>query len=296
MYSIGSVLLFERPTITRIQVLLLTGWLPPSIRQVESMPNLRILQIVKCYWGGPVEFLLGAESFPRLDELVVHLMRLPPPVAVGSPAPLRTIDFCDITGPDWVNVVSECRETLVEVFLCRCRLSPPTQIHLPNLKFLALSDMFDSRNNIVAPSLNTFHEHFSEPAPPELPLTFSSFTEYACRIPPRFWRDELLLDESVFPNLERFVLWSTLLGIRVVLGELVSYPHAFPKLKTIELVADDGEELCDDNLAKLEKLVVHTPLSSVLKLQTHSMASFARLRFFWYVVHQSLRFIFLCHH
>ena len=289
--GISSMMLFQRATITRIQTLLLKGRLPGDIRVMKGMPNLRILQLMGCYWGGAIKFLLGAETFPRL---VVHSMGLLPPVAVGSPVPLRTISFYDINHTEWVNILLECRETLVEVFLCRCQLPlpPPTRIHLPNLKFLALSNMINFqnstlnfrnnmlnfRNAIVAPGIITFHEYFKRLAPLKVPFALSSITEYACRATSPFVGSEPLLAEGVFPNLERVVLWGTWLRIRQVLWELVSHPHTLPKLKTIELATENGRELSGTRWAELEKLVVHTPLSSVLKRPTDPRASYACLR------------------
>lgn len=63
-------LLFQRPAITRIQTLFLKGSLPDEIPIVESMPNLRILQLIQCDCSIPNKFSLGTKSFPLLDELV----------------------------------------------------------------------------------------------------------------------------------------------------------------------------------------------------------------------------------
>ena len=296
---VNSMMLFQRPAITRIQTLLLKGWLPDDIRVMEGMPNLRTLQLINVYWGGTIEFLFGTKSFPLLDELVVHRTELLPRVALGSPILLRTISFYYIDHTEWVKILAACRETLVEVFLWRCRLPPPAQIHLPNLKFLALSHMLNFRNDIVAPGLVIFHErleHLEHLVPLKFPFTFSSITEYVCRVSSPFVGDETLLAEGIFPNLERFVLWGTWLRIREVLWELVSHPNAVPKLNTIELVTENGQDLSDNQWAELEKLVVHTPLSSALKRGTDSMPSYAHLRFPWYVVHRSSRFIYLNHH
>ena len=279
LLGISSRMLFHRPTITRIQVLLLKGMLPDDIRVMEGMLNLRTLQLMGVNWRGAIEFLLGTKSFPLLNELVVHRMGLLPRVALESPVPLRTISFYYIEHIEWVKILAACRETLVEIFLCRCRLPPPTEIHLPNLKFLALSNMLNFRKDIVAPGLITFHEHLESLAPLKLPFAFSSITEYACRVPSPFVGDETLLAEDAFPNLERFVLWGTWLRIRDVLRELVSHLYAVPKLKTIELATENGLDLSDNQWAELEKLVGNTPLSSVLKRRTDSRASYARLRF-----------------
>ena len=277
--GISSMMLFQRPAITRIQTLLLKGWLPDDLRVMEGIPNLRILQLMKCYWRGTVGFLLGTKSFPLLDELVVHCVELLPHVALGSPVLLRTISLYGVGHMEWVNILSECRETLVEVFLCHCRLPPPAQIHLPNLKFLALSNMLNFRNHIVAPGLITFHEQLEHLAPLTLPFTFSSITEYACRVHSPFVGDEPLLAEGVFPNLERFVLWDRWSGIRDVLWELVTHPHAVPKLNTIKLVMENGQDLSENQWAELERLVVHTPLSSALKRRIDSRDSYAQLCF-----------------
>ena len=279
LLGISSMMLFQRPVITRIQTLLLKGRLPGDLRVMEGMPNLRILQLMKCYWGGPVEFLLGTKNFPLLDELVVHCVELLPHAALGSPVLLRTISFYGVAHMEWVNILLECRQTLVEVFLGHCRLPPPAQIHLPNLKFLALSNMLNFRNHIVAPGLLTFHEQLEHLAPLTLPFTFSSITEYACRVHSPFAGDETLLAEGVFPNLERFVLWDRWSGIRDVLWELVTHPHAVPKLNAIELVTESGLDLSDNQWAELERLVVHTPLSSALKRRIDSRDSYAHLRF-----------------
>ena len=275
--GISSMMLFQRATITRIQVLLLEGMLPGDIRVMKGMPNLRILQFMACYWGGVIKFRLGAESFPRLDELVVHNMGFLPPVAVGSPVLLRTVSFYDINHAEWFKILSECRETLVEVFLYRCRLSPQAQIHLPKLKFLALSNMLNFRNDIVAPGLNIFHEHLTRLAPLKLPFSFSLITEYACRVSYTFLSDGARLAERVFPNLERFILWGTWRIIWEVLWQLASHPYAVPNLNTIELVMENGQELSGTQWEELEKLFVHTPLSSVLKRRVDSRAPYARL-------------------
>ena len=275
----NAKLLFQPPTIARIQILLLKGRAPVDISWTEDMPNLRILQLKDCYWGGSNTLLLGAKSFPLLDELVLHRTRFLPSVALGSPVLLRTISFYCIRNMGWVKILSECRETLVEVFLSGCSLPPPARIHLPNLKFLALSHMLDFRNDIIAPCLITFHEYLEHLAPLKLPFTFSSITEYACQLTSPSIGDEPLLAERVLPELERFVLWGTWSGIRGVLRELVSHLHALPKLNTIELAVDDGENLSDTQWAELEKLVVDTPLSSILKRPTDSEASYTCLCF-----------------
>ena len=277
--GINARLLFQRPTIARIQILLLKGHLPGDVRNMEGMPSLRILQIRDCYWGGTIKFQLGAKSFPLLDELVLHRTQFLPPVALGSPVILRTISFYYIKDMEWVKILSECRETLVEVFLWGCRLPPPAQIHLPNLKFLALSNMINFRNDIIAPGLITFHEQFAYLAPLKLSFAFSSITEYACQLNCPSIGDEPLLAERVLPELERFVLWSTWSGIKGVLKELVSHPHAVPKLNTIELAAYHGGDLSGSQWAELHKLVVHTPLSSILKRRTDPGASYTRLCF-----------------
>ena len=274
LLGISSIMLFQSPTITRIQALLLKGWLPGHIRVMEGMPNLRILQLIRCYWGGTIVFQLGTKSFPLLDELVVHRLGSLPHVALGSPVLLRKISFYNIEHYKWVKILAACRGTLVDVFLSHCRLPPPARIHLPNLKFLALSDMGNFRNDIVAPGLITLHEYLERPAPPEFPFTFSSITEYACRVDSPSEVDETLLAEGVLPDLERFVLWGTWLRTREILRELVSHPDAVPKLKTIELAREDGGDLSDNEWAKLERLVVHTPLSAVLRRQISSRASY----------------------
>ena len=293
----STILLFQRPTITRIQVLLLTGCLPHDIREMEGMPNLRILQLRQCDWGGTINFQLHAKGFPLLDQLVVYHQHLLPQMALSSPVPLRTISFGHVGGLEWVKILSECRKTLVEVFLWGCRLPPPAQIHLPNLKFLALCDMLNFQNDIVAPGLITFHERLGNIAPgpvyttlghiapPKVPFAFPSITEYACQMTSLSIGDVPLLAERVLPELERFVLWGTWSGIRGVLRELVSHLHVVPKLQTIELAAYYGEDLNDvedlsgGQWADLEKLVVHTRLSSVLKRRTDSGASGTRIRY-----------------
>ena len=279
VWGISAKLLFQLPTISRIQTLLLKGWLPGDIRDMEGMPNLRILQLRDCYWRGTTEFQLGVKSFPLLDELVLHRTQFLPPVALGSPVLLRTISFYCAKDMEWVKILSECRETLVEVFLWGCRLPPPAQIHLPNLKLLALSNMRNFRNDVVAPGLITFHEQFTYLAPLKLPFNFSSITDYACTVTSPSIGDGPLLAERVLPELERFALWGTWSGIKGVLRELVSHPHAVPKLSTIELATQNGQDLSGTQWAELEKLVVHTPLSSILKRRTDSGASYTRLCF-----------------
>ena len=277
---ISAMLLFQHLMITRIRTLLLKGGLPGDFRMMEGMPNLRILQLRKCHWGGTMKFLLGTGNFPLLDELVVHLCTGSlPRVALGSPVLLRTVSFCYVKNMEWVKILSECRETLVEVFICHCKLPPSAQIHLPNLKFLALSYMFNFRDDIVAPNLLTFHEHLEHLALLKLPFTFSSITEYACRVTSSFVGDEPFFAGHELPNLERFVLWSSWTGIREVLWELVSHTHAVPKLNTIELATGNGEDLSGTQWAELARLVVHTPLSSTFKQRTNSGASSTRLRF-----------------
>jgi hypothetical protein len=262
-----TMLLFQRPAITRIQTLLLMGSLPDTIRMMEGIPNLRSLQLWQCIWRGDIKFRLGTENFPLLDELVAHFAWSLPHLAVRSPVLLRKIYFSYIDDVMWAKILSGCRETLVEVSLSDCVLPPPSQIHLPKLKFLALSNMLDFRNNIVAPGLITFLEH--EPLDPldplKLPHTFSSVTEYAHRGPCTPMGDEPRLEEHVLPKLERLALRSTWEGIREVLWRLVSYPHAVPKLNTIRLATEDGDDLSDAQWAELEKLFAHTPLSSTLK-------------------------------
>ena len=275
----SAIMLFQRPTIARIQVLLLKGRLPREIREMEGMPNLRVLQLIECDWGGTIKFLLHAKSFPLLDKLVVHHMGLLPRVAPRAPIRLRTISFCYVEHLEWVKILSECRETLVEVYLWGCRLPPPAQIYLPNLKFLVLSNMLNFRNEIIAPGLVTFHEHLEHLAPLKLPFTFSSITEYACQMTSPSIGDEPLLAERVLPELERFVMWGTWSGIREVLRGMVSHLHAVPKLNTIELATDNGANLSDTQWAELEKLVVHTPLSSILKRRTDSRVYYAGLCF-----------------
>ena len=279
LIKLNITLLFQRPAITRIQKLFLEGSLPDEILAVESMPNLRILQLIRCGYSMPRQFSLGAKCFPLLDELVAHGTLYLPYVERGTPVLLRIISFSCIISMRWAEFLLKCRMTLVEVFLYRCRIPTPAQIHLPNLKFLALDHMGDFRNDIVAPSLITFHERLSHLSPLKLPFTFPSITEYACQITYPFVGDEPLLGERILPKLERLVLWGDWEGIKEVLWNLVSYPHAVPKLNTIELATEDGQDLMGVQWAELEKLFTHTPLSSFLERRTGSRASYAPLRF-----------------
>jgi len=274
------VLLFQRPAITRIQKLFLYGWLPDQIQIAEGMPNLRTLQFKRCDRATTSKFLLGTKSFPLLDEFVAHGTPYLPDVVRRTPARLRTISFSFIRRMEWAQILLECRETLVNVTLHRCTPPRPAQIHLPNLKFLALSHMGDFRNDIVAPGLITFHERLVHIDPLKLPFTFSSITEYACKGTHPSVGDEPLLGERILPKLERLVLWATWEGIREVLWKLASHPYPVPKLNTIELATTDGQNLSRVQWAELEKLFVHTPLSSILERQTGSRASYAPLRFF----------------
>jgi hypothetical protein len=273
------MLLFQRPVITRIQRLFLHRSLPLEIQTVESMPNLRTLHLWQCDFAASNKFLLGSKGFPLLDELVVYDIWYPHAMARGTPLLLRIISFTSIRHMEWAKILLECRRTLVEVFLHDCSLPPPAQIHLPNLKFLALSKMRDFRNDIVAPGLITFHERLVHPDPLKPPFTFSSITEYACQGTFPSMDDEPLLGERVLPKLERLVLWGTWEGIKGVLWKLVSHPHYLPKLKTITLATTSGLDLSDVQWAELEKLFIHTPLSSILERRTGSRASSAFLRF-----------------
>ena len=72
-----------------------------------GMPNLRILQLIACDWGGSIKFQLHAKSFPLLDKLVVHHLGLLPHVALGPPVSLRTISFCYVEDLEWVKILSE---------------------------------------------------------------------------------------------------------------------------------------------------------------------------------------------
>jgi hypothetical protein len=273
------VLLFQRPAVTRIQKLFLHGWLPGEIQMVESMPNLRTLQFWECDWESSTMFLLSSKGFPLLDELVVYGRWYLPNMARGTPAPLRTLSFSCMRLTVWAKILLECRETLVEVFLHRCTPPPPAQIHLPNLKFLALSEMRDFRNDIVAPRLITFHERLAHLDPIKMPFAFSSITEYACQGSFPSADDEPLLGECVLPKLERLVLWGTWEGIGEVLWNLLAHQHYLPKLNTIELATADGLDLCRIQWATLERSFVHTPLSSILERRTGSRASYAPLCF-----------------
>ena len=272
-----TMFLFQSPAITRIQNLFIEESLPVALQMGAGMPNLRSLQLSKCSWSGIMKLQLGTESFPLLEELVAHTMWSLPHVTLGSPVPLRTNSFSYVRDVEWAKILSECRETLVEVFLYYCILPPPAQIHLPNLKFLALSNMIGFRNDIVAPSLTTFHESPDRPDPLQLPFTFSSITEYACQGTYPSVDDEPFLEERVLPKLERLAFRGAWKGIKEVLSKLVSHPHAVPKLKTIKLAMEDGEDLNDSQWAELEKLFAHTPLSSTLKRKTNSKAPYAPL-------------------
>jgi len=273
------LLLLQHPVITRIQRLFLFGWLPDEIQMVDSMPNLRTLQLNLCNALVAPKFLLGTKGFPLLDELVAHDIWNLPYVVPGTPVLLRTISFSCVPHMEWAKILLECRETLVEVFLYRCTPPPPAQIHLPNLKFLALSDMGNFRNDIVAPGLITFHEHRVHFDPLKPPFTFSSITEYACIGTHPSVGDRPLWGEHVLPKLERLVLWGPYEGINKVLWELVSHPHSVPKLNTIELANADEQDLSRNQWAELERLLVHTPLSSILERRNGSRASYAPIRF-----------------
>ena len=273
-----TTVLFQRPTITRIQHLILKGPPPDAIRKVDGMPNLRSLELKQCDWGRNM-FQLGAESFPFLDEFVARGMWSLPSVVVGSPALLRTLSLSYIRGMEWAKILSECRETLVEVLLDRCELPLPTQTHLPNLRFLAISNMLDFRNDIVAPNLTTFHERSDYLDSLKLPFTFSSITEYACQGSYPSEDDESSVEGRILPNLERLALQGTWKGIKEVMWKLVSYPQAVPKLSAIELAAEDGGDLTDSQWAEFEKLFANTPLASTLKRRTDSRASYAPLCF-----------------
>jgi hypothetical protein len=273
------MLLFQCPVITRIQRLFLHRSLPVEIQMVESMPNLRTLHLWHCTVAVSNKFLLNSKGFPLLDELVVYDTWYLRNMVRGTPLQLRIISFNFIRYMEWAEILLECRRTLVELFLHDCTLPPPAQIHFPNLKFLALSKMRDFRNDIVAPRLITFHERPVHPDPLKLPFTFSSITEYACQGTFPSMDDEPLLGERVLPKLERLVLWGTWEGIREVLWKLVSHPHFVPKLKTITLATADGLDLSDAQWAELEKLFIHTPLSSILERQAGSRASYPFLCF-----------------
>jgi len=273
------ILLFQCPVITRIQRLFLAGSLPSEIQIVGSMPSLRTLQFKKCNRAVAPKFLLGTKGFPLLDELVAHGTLSLPEVAHSAPVLLRTISFSFLRYTEWVKILLECRETLVEVFLEYCTPPPPAQIHLPNLKFLALSYMGVFRNDIVAPSLITFHEAPVQFDPPKLPFTFSSITEYAYQGYQFSVGDWPLWGEHILPKLERLVLWGPCEEISKVLWTLVSHPHSVPKLNTIELAKTTGHDLSHDQWAELEGLFVHTPLSSILERRTGSRASYAPLRY-----------------
>ena len=273
-----STLLFQRPTVIRIQNLILKGSLPDIVWKVDSMPNLRSLELRQCDWKRDM-FQLGAESFPLLDEFVARGMWSIPSMVMGSPTLLRTISFSYIRHTEWAKIISECRETLVEVLLDRCGLPPPAQVHLPNLRFLALSNMLDFRNDIVAPGLTTFHERPDHLDSLKLPFTFSSMTEYACQGSYPSVDDEPFLEGRTLPNLERLALRGTWKGIREVMWKLVSHPQAIPKLSAIELAAENGEDLSDSQWAELENLFANTPLSSTLKRRTETRASYVPLRF-----------------
>jgi len=276
----GFMLLSQRPAVTRIQTLFLAGFVLEEMSQMmEGMPNLRTLQFQYCDPRASTKFLLDTKSFPLLDELVVHATVSFPKVALSTPLLLRTISFSFIGFMEWVKILLGCRETLVEVFLHRCIPPPPAQIHLPNLKFLALSDMGDLRNDIVAPSLITFHERPVHFDPLKPPFTFSSITEYAYQGHQFSVSDRPLWGEHILPKLERLVLWGPYEGISKVLWTLVSHLYSVPKLNTIELAKADGQDLSHDQWAELEGLFVHTPLSSILERRTRSRASYAPLRF-----------------
>ena len=139
--------------------------------------------------------------------------------------------------------------------------------------------MRNFRNDVVAPGLITFHEQFTYLAPLKLPFNFSSITDYACKVTSPSIGDGPLLAERVLPELERFALWGTWSGIKGVLRELVSHPHAVPKLSTIELATQKGQDLSGTQWAELEKLVVRTPLSAILKRQADSRVYYAPLYF-----------------
>lgn len=273
-----SAVIFQLPTSTRIQNLILKGPLPDAIWMVDGMPNLRSLELRQCDWRRTM-FQLGAEKFPLLDEFVARGMWSIPSMVMGSPVLLRTLSFSYIRHMEWANILSECRETLVEVLLDRCGLPPPTQIHLPRLRFLALSNMLDFRNDIVAPGLTTFHERPDRLDSLKLPFNFSSITEYACQGGFSSVDDEPFSEGRVLANLERLALWGTWRGIRGVMWKLVSYPQAAPKLSAIELAAEDGDDLDNVQWAELENLFANTPLSSTLKRRTDSRASYVPLRF-----------------
>ena len=274
------MLLFQRPVITRIQTLFLGGSVSKEMSQMmEGMPNLRTLQFGDCDRTVSTKFLLSAKSFPLLNELVAHGTLRLPGVARSAPVLLRTISFSFLPRTEWAKILLECRETLVEVFLCSCTPPPPVQIHLPNLKFLALSYMGDFRNNIIAPGLLTFHERLVYFDPLKPPFTFSSIIEYACQGICPSVGDQPHWGEQVLPELERLVLWGPYEGISKVLWKLVSHPHPVPKLNTIELAQKNGQDLGHIQLAELEKLFVHTPLSSILERRTGSRASYVPLRF-----------------
>ena len=273
-----STVIFQLPTIIRIQNLILEGPLPDAVWMENGMPNLRSLELRQCDWRRTM-FQLGAEKFPLLDEFVARGMWSIPSMVMGSPALLRTLSFSYIRHMEWVNILSECRETLVEVLLHRCGLPPPTQIHLPKLRFLALSNMLDFRSDIVAPGLTTFHERHDRLDSLKLPFNFSSITEYACQGGFPSVDDEPFSEGRVLANLERLALWGTWRGIRGVMWKLVSYPKAVPKLSAIELAAEDGDDLDDVQWAELENLFANTPLSSTLKRRTDSRASYVPLRF-----------------
>ena len=274
------LLLLQHPVITRIQTLLLYFSLPDEIQMVGSMPNLRTLQLRQCESSVPTRLPLNIKMFPLLDELVIEAaMGFGYPVQ-ATPLLLRTISLSRVSTIQWAELLLECRETLVEVSLHRCTPPPPAQIHLPNLKFLSLSYMRDSRNGIVAPSLITFHERFAHFDPLKPPSTFSSITEYACKGDFPSVGDAPPWGERVLPRLERLVLWGKGEGTRKVLCGLVSHPHSVPKLKTIGLARADGQDLSHDQWAELEELFAHTPLSSTLERRTGSRASYAPPRFF----------------
>jgi len=292
--EISIMLLSQRPVITRIQTLFLEEFgMDEILQMMEGMPNLRTLQFRDCDPRAFTKFLLIAKSFPLLHELVAHGTLSLPEVAHSAPVLLRTISFSFLRYTEWVKILLECRRTLVEVFLHRCTPPPPAQIHLPNLKFLALSYMRDFRNDIVAPSLTTFHECLAHFDPLKLPFTFSSITEYACQGDFTSVGGQPLWGEHVLPKLERLVLWGPCEGISKVLWNLVPYPHSVPKLNTIELAHWNGKELRRDQWAELEKLFVHTPLSSILERRTGSRASYAPLRF--YLVRDSLAVVIHIH-
>jgi len=274
------MLLSQRPVITRIQTLFLAGSVLEEMSQMmDGMPNLRTLQFWDCDPRASTKFQLIAKSFPLLDELVAHRTLSLPEVAHSAPVLLRTISFSFLRYTEWVKILLECRGTLVEVFLSSCTPPPPAQIHLPNLKFLALSYMDDFRNDIVAPGLITFHERADHLDQPKPPFTLSSITEYAYQGYQFYDGERPLWGEHILPKLERLVLWGPYDEISEVLWTLVSHPHLVPKLNTIELAGADGQYLSHDQWAELEKLFVHTPLSSILERRTGSRASYAPLRF-----------------